>query len=303
MREVEDMSDVHNLEYSADASAARYYFLKDSNDINIFIEDINKEYQYEAIFKQLLPNISLNAFFSSGGKPAMKLFFDEFGPFDTDNPTHPNVYIVDGDFDRIIFPSDMVNHPNYIYLYAYNIENYLIDEDACISFACGKLRKCTAETRNTIKFNDWKDNIVSQAKELFLVYCYLKAYYPHIKNVNNSAYIFLDADTGFERDGAFDAYKKSLKKDYNVDVNRDRGKLAQLENIYVSLYGSDFLNFICGKFLLTSLFHYLRTKGINKANQHEFEWWLINNINISRLSFLSDAINNAIEKQKEDVAI
>ena len=303
MYEVLVMSDVQNLEYSDEASATRYVFFKERQDINIFIEDQNKEYQYEAIFKQLLPNYNFGAIFASGGKPAMKKMFEEFGAFDVDNPTHPNIYIVDGDFDRIIFSTDMVNHPNYIYLDAYNIENYLIDENSCVRFACGKLRKCEEETRNTIKFNEWKDKIVSQAKELFLVYCYLKSYYPQIKNVNNSPYMFLDAKTGFEREGAFDDYKNTLATEYNIDIAQEQAKITELRNIYVSLNGSDFLNLICGKFLLTSLFTYLFTKGIKKANQQEFEWWLINNINISRLSFLVEAINTAIERQEAGVTI
>ena len=294
------MSDVQNLEYSDEASATRYVFLKGGQKINIFIEDKNKEYQYEAIFNQLLPDIDFGAIFSSGGKSAMERLFYEFGTFDPDNPSHPNIYIVDGDFDRIISSENMIKSSNYIYLKAYNIENYLIDEKACVRFACGKFRKRECETKNIVSFNTWEEQITRQAKKLFLVYCYLKAYHPNIKNVNTSHFLFLDAETGFERDGAFENYTCMLKTQHQINLEEDKEKIDDIEEKCKIVYGDDFSCLICGKFLISSLFSYLTSIGVNKANKQEFEWWLINNINISKLSYLADSIKDIITNTEKD---
>ena len=49
------MKNKFELKYSDDALLARVLFLASSKELNIFVEDEGKEYEYEEIFERLLP--------------------------------------------------------------------------------------------------------------------------------------------------------------------------------------------------------------------------------------------------------
>ena len=48
------MESTDDLRYSSEAVETEYLFFCDLNDINIFVEDEGKEFEYETIFKRLL---------------------------------------------------------------------------------------------------------------------------------------------------------------------------------------------------------------------------------------------------------
>ena len=93
--------DEKSLEYSFDASLNRTLFYSEFNDINIYVEDINKEYEYETVFKRLLGDeYRISSIFCMGGKIGVIKAFEENKK---QNINDLNFYIVDGDFDRYIF--------------------------------------------------------------------------------------------------------------------------------------------------------------------------------------------------------
>ena len=294
------MSETYDLQYSIEGSAARYLYLKDQQDVNFFVEDVNHEFEYERILKKLLPELKIKTIFTSGGKPAMKERFNEFGEFDPNNALHPNIYIVDGDFDRIIRPNDMLINDHFIYLNAYNLEDYLLDENACIDFSCGNLHKTLAEARACIKFSDWYNQIISQASKLFFVYCYIQAHHPSVENVSNSPFKFLDHKTGFEREGAFEEYKTSLEKEYNIII--DDSKLSAIKQSYKNLYGEELWHIVCGKFLLKSLRSYLLSKGLSSFSEDQLRWWLVCNINTDSFADLCQKIRKIIKNSEKGEA-
>lgn len=49
-----NMENTDDLLYSSEAKTTEYLFFCDLNDINIFVEDEGKEFEYETIFKRLL---------------------------------------------------------------------------------------------------------------------------------------------------------------------------------------------------------------------------------------------------------
>ena len=293
------MSDTFDLQYSDEGSASRYMFYKDTQEINIFVEDKGKEFEYEEIFSRLLPNIKILTLFSTGGKPAMKENFEEFGRFNTEKKS-PNIFIADGDFDVLIKENDMIKDDHFIYLDAYNIEDYFFNEEACVKFAVGRLKQSAASVRTKINFDGWYAKIISQAKKLFLLYCFVQDTKPEAPNTANSAYDFIDGDTGFERAGAFDDYKKKLLDEYKIDVDLHKDDIGKLEDKYISIYGNDFWRLICGKFMLKSLMCYLRAKNIKPIKEDELRWWLISNMNMSRLQFLFDLINTIVSRHQLD---
>ncbi|OCA87904.1 hypothetical protein A8F94_08715 [Bacillus sp. FJAT-27225] len=282
------MSDSDELLYSSEASATRYMYYQDLNDINIFVEDSGKEYEYETIFKRLLgENYKIRSIFSAGGKSGVEDRFEEFGINNPSNPKIKNLYIVDGDFDRYINSEEMIENPYFIYLKTYNIENYFIDEDACVQFSKGRLKCLDHEVKEKLKFSWWRDLVVGQATKLFLAYSFVKKYYPEHPTVSRSTGEFIDATTGFERqDGAFDRYWDFV----NSLDNRAEAEILIIKEKYIDINGEDFFNLICGKFLLDSLCWYIRVIIESKFNHDDFKWHLINHFDISKLDYVKDSI-------------
>ena len=287
------MDNTDALLYTNEAEATRYFYYKDSQEINFFVEDKNKEYEYELLFEKLFPELKINTIFSSGGKSAMENLFYEFGLFDQDNDLHPNIYIVDGDFDLIIDPDNMIRHEHYIYLDAYNIESLLFEEIACVRLSMCRLEKSFSYTKDKINIKDWYSKIINQSKDLFVIYCFLKAYYPTIKNVGNSPYIFIDPHTGFAKTNALNDFKLTLQNNgINLDLAQD--KINEILNKLRIEYGNDYWRLICGKFVLTSLMHYLKTKGVS-VNYRDLKHHFLLNPDSNRFMYLTTRVHDIIQ--------
>ena len=282
------MSDNNDdLTFSSEATLTRAVLYHGLNDINLFVEDANRQFEYETIFKRLLgEKYCIKTIFAVGGKPEVKKSYGEFG---ANYHGVRNFYIVDGDFDRYIAceREKMIEDDCFIYLKPYNIENYYIDEQACLLYAKGFLKQPDDIVRQTIDFPAWKNQIVSEAKKLFLCYCLVKTVSPKEKNVSRSPYEFIDGRTGFERtDGAFDIYLnhvKSLTENYDDCIQA-------IVSLYEAENGSDYFNLICGKFLLTSLMCHIRNKTGQKFKIDNLKWFLTNQFDIVRLNYIKERI-------------
>lgn len=276
-----------DLTFSGEATVTRVVLYHGLNDINLFVEDANRQFEYETIFKRLLADrYCIKTIFAVGGKTKVEESYKEFG---TSFAGIKNYYIVDGDFDRYI-PRDrekMIEDDCFIYLKTYNIENYYIDERACLLFAKGLLKQTDDEVRRKIGFTSWKTQIITEAKKLFLCYCLVRTINPEEETLKRSHYLFLDSDTGFERtDGAFNAYLnhvKSLSENYEDQIRI-------ITTLYEAENGQDYFNLICGKFLLTSLMCHLRKKTGQTIKMDEFKWFLINEFDIMGLCYVKDRI-------------
>lgn len=274
-----------DLTYSSESAAARFLLYQGQNEINLIVEDVGMQHIYETIFKRLLKDkYNIRTIFPVGGKPKVKDCFFEFGE-ETDGIK--NIYIVDGDFDRYIYPDKMIQSKCFIYLKAYNIENYLIDENACIPFVKGRLKLLDQAVKEKLNFQYWKKRIVSEAAKLFLCYCFIKKYYPTQRSVSLSSYLFIDKDTGFERsDGAYQKYWKSI-----IELDKDaEKKILEINAIYKKENGDNYFNLICGKFLLDSLYCYIRKIIKSKFEKDDFKFHLVNHFDISKLDYLKKAI-------------
>lgn len=275
------------LLYSSEAQATRFLLYQGLNEINLIVEDANKEYIYETIFKRMLKNqYNISTIFAAGGKQAVK---DRYNEFKNETNGIKNFYIVDGDFDRYIHQDDMIYDPCFIYLKTYNIENYFIDEKACAKFSKGHLKCLDEDVKTKINFNNWKTKIVSESAKLFLCYCFVQKYHPTIETLSRSSFLFLDNKTGFEKAGAYQKYwyNEILPLDTNAQE-----KIDEIDKIYKSVNGNDYFNLICGKFLLDSLCVYLRSIFKETFNKEEFKWHLINHFDITKLDYIKDAISN-----------
>lgn len=284
------MENGDDLKYTSEAIATEYMFFCDLNNVNIFVEDSNKEYIYETIFNRLIgKEYSIKKILGVGGKQQLKRYFEEFGSSNKNNPKIKNIYIADGDFDRYIHREDMIDSPNFIYLEAYNIENYLIDKNASEKFAKGKLKELDSKVEEKVDFDNWKELIVEQASRLFFYYCYMKKYYPEEKTVSRNPYHFIDQKSGFEIKGAFDKYKN-----YVLSLDQDaESKLEIIKREYYKENDNNF-NIICGKFLFESLYCHIKSITKKSFSKEDFKWDLICNFDIDKLMFIKDKILNVM---------
>lgn len=276
------------LEYTDEGELNRYLYYQDFNEINIFVEDKDKEYEYETIFERLLNGkYKIVSLIAAGGKHGVENAFYEFGETNRDNGNIKNIYIVDGDFDRYIHQEKMIENEHFIYLRYYNIENYIIDKNAIIKFSKGKLKLGNKNVETKVGFETWQERFVNEASELFILYCTVQKYYPYIQNVARNEYKFIDINTGFALAGAYDEYYQIVAKDdNNLDEHINEVKLR-----YISISGENYFGLICGKLLFLSLYVYLCKKLSKGFSKDELRWNLINNFNINKLSYLAERID------------
>lgn len=277
------------LWYTNEAELNRYLFYSDLNEINFFVEDKNKEYEYETILNKLFKGkYKIASIITANGKLGVKQAFWEFGEKSNGYIVRNNIYIVDGDFDKYIHSEDMIENNHFIYLKKYNIENYFIDERAVIKFAKGKLHALDKDVTQIINFSYWRETIVKQAKKLFLLYCAVQSVLPTEANVARSEYLFIDDKTGFERQDGYKSYYDyiaTLKNDIDLEIER-------IKICYETINGMDYFGFICGKFLLISLYVYLRSKTKNNFTKDELRWSLICDFDVSSLNFIKERVDN-----------
>ena len=331
--------DINELEYSNDALDARADMKDpDVSEIFVFVEDINKEFFYEKIFDRLFDNENmLLKPIGLGGKNKVISRFNE----NKEKGENDYFYLVDGDFDRYI-GIELIEDDRFIYLEAYNIENYIIDENVVYNFLTGKLKKTKREVRKLFNFNQWKDKIVYESKKLFLCYAFIQCYllniedseiiidkkynakgksFLSIENVSRSPFEFLNPYTGYEQVGNFDKYYREvvlrlciengfenfsgievikcdkLIKSYSKVYHFYNSSIDSISEKYELINGTNFYNFICGKFLITSLKlcikEVLKRQNLStNFDERDFENQLSSYFDIDKLSY----VKNKIEK-------
>lgn len=281
----------NDLRYTSEAVITECLFFDDLNDINLFVEDDGKEFEYETIFKRLLgEKYKITKILGVGGKIALKNCFKEFGLNIGNSSKIKNIYIADGDFDRYIYYERMIDSPCFIYLETYNIENYFIDKKASEEFAKGQLKCSDYEVSLKINFDNWKEKIIKQASRLFFYYCYIKKNFPKEKSVSRNPYLFINNKDGFERTGAFEEYKAwVLSLDANAEI-----EVEKIKKCYFEVH-NDAFNLICGKFLFESLYCYI--KSVTKVNfmKDSFRWHLVCRFDVNKLNYVKDRIINIME--------
>ena len=278
------MEEFEELSFSSTALQSRPYFYDGINDINVYVEDAESQYFYEEIFKRLLgAAYRIQTIFPCGGKPAVIKMFKDRGEI-TDGIR--NIYVVDGDFDRLLFPEKMIQHPQFIYLKMYNIESCLINETGLCKLVKSKLKCMDAEAISKLKYRDWFCRIVDEAKELFLCYCYIQKFHLEQPNISRSHYEFIDYKTGFKRiDGSFENYRNKLFDDY-PDAKE---QIEVIRKCFNGLFGNSYEILICGKFLLSSLHDYLYNITHRGINKDDLLWCLVESFDIKSLSYVREA--------------
>lgn len=281
------MSENFELSFSSDALLSRVLFLTSSTTITIFVEDADKEYEYEEIFEKIFPKeLKIDCIFPTGGKPKLEEAFNLFGKCSDYGKTF---FLADGDFD-IVLGKTMIVADNFIYLKRYNIESYLLNEDAILQYMRPRLRKTIEETKSIVKYQEWINVLAPFYNKLFALHCTVQKYAAHIENVARNPGRFLNAD-GYPDETQFEAYKKEIEVEVPDLETKINTTLQELQDAY----GSDISAFVCGKYYIHAAKLLFNTKLSKKVNYDEVKACLISGIKVDALAYIKEKLFNYID--------
>lgn len=272
-----------DLNYSNEALLSRVLFLASSTELNIFVEDDGKEYEYEEIFERLLPDgIHINIIFPTGGKLQLEEAYDLFGK---SSEYGKCFFIADGDFD-LALGRKQINAPNFVYLEKYNIESYLIEGTCAANFMRPILREQIEKTVQIIEYNNWKAIISPFFKKIFALHYIVQKNNLGIKNVDKGAPYFIDKN-GLPNENNLDRYINEVKSFLPNVESKIPDTIEKLE----SIYGEEATCFVCGKYLIESLARFLGSKlKKKKIGYEELERYFISNFDIGSIGYIRDRL-------------
>lgn len=291
-------------EYSENGIQNRAILNSAHYPVILYVEDSGKEFKYEGILKRMfghngMPDrsiLDIINIISLGGKPKVVDKVKEQGSYDREKNQH-YVYLMDGDFDRYIEPYSMIKAPNVIYLEAYCIENYFLDEEACINFIQSKNQERDIDVRNKLNFTRWRKRITTEASELFFYFACARKFSKEHKGSGkvpdgvSKAFSQLDRSTGF-----IDLIRTNNKIKEIQDVVYDyQDTLIVAKEEYFRIHGNDYFYLICGKFLFKSLTFYIKSVfGLTNFQDNDLIREMERNFDIGKLHNLKYALDQAI---------
>lgn len=278
------MNNKFDLSFSEDALLNRVLFISGKNKINLFVEDTNKEFEYEEIFEKIFSeDFKLNCIFPTNGKTYLIEAYNLFG---TNEEYGKNIFIADGDFD-ILLGKSMVNSDNFIYLEKYNIETYLINKKAIINTMRPRLKLEKSKVEKYINLDYWYSKILPFMKKIFSLHCLVQLENISLKNVGRNPNSFLNKN-GLPNYSQCEKYELEIKS-YIPDIEE---KYNQLNLTMEQSSSDDPLKFICGKYLLTSLCLYLNDKSQNKYKYDKLKADLISRIDPECFIYIKNRVTS-----------
>lgn len=280
------MSDnAEGLFFSRDALLNRPLFLSRFNDINIYVEDVGKEYEYEEIFERLFEsNLNIFSIFPLGGKDAVINAYQTQGIIDVSGKT--NIYIVDGDFDNL-WDDQKIVAPNLIYLTRYNIESYYCSKEAVLKFMRSFLKCTRSETETKIRFDEWQYYLRNEIGKLFVLFAIVKRRCPGLPNVGLGAGKFLN-ENGRLIVEEYDRYLGTISQEIGSIEIFIEDIYERIDRQFTGNREEKILSIICGKFQFESLCRFLKNCCNRNINRENFRASLIANFDLQPLDFLKE---------------
>ena len=269
------------------------------NDINFYIEDEEKEYRYENIFKELFPNIKIETILGLGGKNNLKSKYIELK---SKNMLKSNFFIADLDFDFLL-NKDIIENEHFIYLEKYEIENYIIDKNAIMRFLKNELCCREMEANKLIDYDVWIQETYNKLYNLFIYYFIVQKNNIEIRNTNENANSYFD-DSGIVKMQLIDKYYEKLKEILNLRGKDIEEEIANAKELVSKQYGKEFSKLIRGKFIINGIRKHLsyvisqrqnKKKKVNEKNliDYLFDWFDKNS-----LIFIRDKVEECLKKEQ-----
>ncbi|MGI6709871.1 MAG: hypothetical protein ACOX4W_00285 [Bacilli bacterium] len=272
------------LNYTKQGKKNRPLFF--DNDIHFFVEDKGKEYQYEILFEKMFGKDLDYKIFGLNGKQTVLEYFNEKG--ERFNKV-TNIYILDLDFDDYF--SKILKKRNIIYLERYNIESYLICENAIYEFIRVKFEMTIKNTKKIFDFNKWYTDILDSYKQLFYLYIIVQKNNPKIENVGVSIGKKVNRKNGSVDIDYYNEYNEMVTKTFSkINIIDEMDSLDEI-------YKNNLPKLVCGKHIIHSLYVYLCSKkkgSIKLYGTSELNIFLIRNVDSAELDYIKKRIISII---------
>ena len=267
-----------------------------NNDINFYIEDEEKEYRYETIFKELFPNIKIETILGLGGKNNLK---NKYVELKNKNMLKNNFFIADLDFDFLL-NKDIIENKHFIYLEKYEIENYIIDKNAIIRFLKNELCCRETEVNKLINYDIWIQETCDKLYDLFIYYLIVQKNDIELKNTNENANSYFD-DNGIVKIQKINEYHEKLKEMLKLQGKNIEEEIANAKKVVIEQYGKEFSKLIRGKFIISKYLSYVISQKQNKKRKvneknlidYLFDWFDKNSLN-----FIKDQVKECLNKKR-----
>lgn len=277
---------IEGLHFSKEALSNRPLFLSKFNDVNIYVEDLGKEYEYEELFERLFEsNLKIFSIFPLGGKDAVIKGYQTKGPCDVDGKM--NIFIVDGDFDNL-WDDQKTIAPNLIYLTRYNIESYYCSKEAVIKFVRRVLRCTRKDAEENAHFDEWQQHVRDEIGKLFVLFAIVMRYKPELPSVNGAGK-FLDK-AGHVIPEEYENYYKMVSKELGSIEPYIEEIYGKIHSKFPGNEDNKVLSIVCGKCQFDSLCRQLTISCHRQINRENFRSALISNCDLEPLNFLKEQV-------------
>lgn len=241
------------LRRSLEALVAKATFFQKYNDIDVYVEDRSAE------TRKLVARLMSRAL---GGEVRIECVFP-LGPksavlaaclADNTKAKRKRVYIVDGDFDSIVF--SWAKLPRLFVLPRYCIENFLVDENAASKLlAACSVTMDQAAARGALAFGDWVRDNSSPLRRLYERYIVAKIMRPSMRTVSSPLRELLSDDSGIVDAAKVEARARVVEDQLIAEFGREefnfwhefvKGRCECDDNTF-------FLRYVSGKDVLLPL--------------------------------------------------
>lgn len=276
------------------------YFLKDIQDINIYIEDTANEAEnfYKALLKNILPELKVNKIIGLGGRENV------IQSCLKKKRNVKELYIIDGDL--YCYYDDQKVLDNLFVHNAYCVENYLIDSFAVFTFIEDSLAISFEEVMEKCNWNSFYTNMLDSFENLFVLYAICHKFSFSIKTIkrfNTAEWVDHSIRKGFKTPNIATILKTSDEiKEYIISEIGETEFNTIYEEIHSQLSSLEInkrLDYISGK---NYLIHFLKNFvaslqcPMSSITDQSFKYRLIKSSRHPELNILKSAILNVMDE-------
>lgn len=278
------------------------YFLKDIQDINLYIEDTATEAEnfYKALLKNILPDLKVNKIIGLGGRDNVLMACAK------KKKNVKELYIIDGDL--YCYYAKPISLENLFIHNAYCVENYLIDAYATLTFIEDSLAISFEEVLEKCDLDYFHSQMINTFENLFVLYaiCHqLKLPIKTIKRFNTKEWVDHSIKKGYKPPNLTTISNTSKEIEDYIILQIGEAEFKKIYNeINQRLSVLDVqkrLDFISGK---NYLIHFLRNFvasikcPMNSITDQSFKYRLIKLSKHPELNVLKSAILKVVHEGK-----
>lgn len=286
------------LKYSDNGLLNKNLFFE--NQIDFYVEDKDNEYRYASIFKKLF-NVKIDTVFGLGGKNNLKKKYEELKKH---NDLEKSFFIADADFDFLL-EKEIINDKHFIYLEKYEIENYIIDENAIITFLMNGLKCMETKAENELDYKNWLNEAVNKLYRLFILFLVVQKLDLGLKNTEENGNKYFK-ETGNVNEKQIDKYYQEVKNKISIEnpeLDLDT-EIEEMKEIVKSKYNNEWSKLIKGKYIITGIRKHLSNilrenkTGIRQVNEKQFIDFLFNFFDKEQLFFIKERVEKCLKNEK-----